>query len=542
VSGTYAFTVGSTAGATPTLNITGLAVQNTDANGMRINANTAAVTTFTRFDNIAFTAGTTTYLNIYATSLYLASSGCTFGIGDAAAALPTKNVTLTGNGTADGDTRAVFGGATCHANQTTNGYCNDSWAIDDDANNDGVGDPAPSGNEAVVQYVRGAGTDTAGTVEGFPTAAFDWNTFAYYSTYVAFHDVSGTVDRVYVRTQTGGAEYSWDTPSGEQIVGTPRWNTDVTTHYLYVATASGKVYRLIDNGTSLVQDNSGSWAGAANPYDCGCTIVTPLTVNTTNLYWGGINTSPVEQRIWTVSQSTQGRPMGSPFTITPTITSASPALWVDGTTNHLMIGLTGNLIKLNVSNQTLNATNTSPGSASIVGRISTSTTRIFAADTGGNVWAFDPNNFTGTNRVWQHTVGGTDTIQGSILTDQVGGVIHFGTEQGKVGGISITTGVTQTGYPFVPGTTTDAIRSAPLYINGILLVGTTTGKLFIYDRNNGTTGPAFIRQYYFGPTQAVSGVSYDSNVQRYMVSTADPTTKDGRVYFIDAITDPTAAK
>ncbi len=41
VSGTYAFTVGSTAGATPTLNITGLAVRNTDANGMRINANTA---------------------------------------------------------------------------------------------------------------------------------------------------------------------------------------------------------------------------------------------------------------------------------------------------------------------------------------------------------------------------------------------------------------------------------------------------------------------------------------------------------------------
>ena len=50
---------------------------------MRINANTAAVTTFTRFDNIAFTAGTTRFLNVYATSLYLPSSGCSFGIGDA---------------------------------------------------------------------------------------------------------------------------------------------------------------------------------------------------------------------------------------------------------------------------------------------------------------------------------------------------------------------------------------------------------------------------------------------------------------------------
>ena len=537
VSGNYAFKVGSTAWARPTLNISGLRVQNTDTNGMWINANTSAVTTFTRFDNIAFSAGTgAQLLQIYSNTLYLASSGCTFDAG--VTATTTNSVRLTGNGTADGETRIVFGGSTCASNVAS---CQASKA-DDDANNDGVGDPTPAGNEAVVQYVRGAGTDTAGTVEGFPTAAFDWNTFAYYSTYVAFRDVSGTVDRVYVRTQTGAAEYSWDTPSGEQIVGTPRWNTGGTTHYLYVATASGKIYRLIDNGTSLVQDGSGSWAGAANPFDCACTIVTPLVTNTTNLYWGGIKTSPVGQRIWTMSQTTQVQPMGSPFLITPTITSAAPALWTDGTTNYFFIGLTGNLIKLNVSNQTLNATNTSPGSASVVGRIATSTTRIFAADSGGNVWAFDPNNFTGTNRVWQYTVGGTDTIQGSLLTDQVGGVIHFGTEQGKVGGVSITTGATQTGYPFVPGTTSDAIRSPPLYLNGILLVGTTTGKLFIYDRNNGTTGPAFIKQYYFGPTQAVSGVSYDSNVQRYMVATADPTTKDGRIYFIDAITDPTAAK
>ena len=536
VSGNYAFKVGSTAWARPTLNISGLRVQNTDTNGMWINASTSAVTRFTRFDNIAFSAGTgAQLLQIYSNALYLASSGCTFDAG--VTATTTNSVRLTGNGTADGETRAMFGGSTCASSVAS---CQAS-KIDDDANNDGVGDPTPSGNEAVVQFVRGAGTDTSGTVEGFPTAAFDWNTFAYYSTYVAFHDVSGTVDRVYVRTQTGGAEYSWDTPSGEQIVGTPRWNTTGTTHYLFVATASGKVYRLIDNGTSLVQDNSGSWAGAANPFDCGCTIVTPLTINATNLYWGGIKTSPVAQMIWTVSQTTQAQPVGSPFTITPTITSAAPALFFDGT-NYLIIGLTGNLIKLNVSNQTLTATNTSPGSASVVGRLTATQTRIYAADNGGNVWSFDANNFAGTNRMWQHTVGGGDQIQGSILLDQVGGIIHFGTEQGKVGAVSSTTGATQTGYPFVPGSTSDAIRTAPLYINGILVVGTTTGKLYFYDRNNGTTGPAFIKQYAFGPTQAVSGVGYDSNAQRYMVSVADPTTKDGRVYFIDAITDPTAAK
>ena len=50
-----------------------------------------------------------------------------------------------------------------------------------------------------------------------------------------------------------------------------------------------------------------------------------------------------------------------------------------------------------------------------------------------------------------------------------------------------------------------------------------------------------IRQYYFGPTEAVSGIGYDSNSNRYMVSTADPATNDGRLYYIDVIADPTPA-
>ena len=53
----------------------------------------------------------------------------------------------------------------------------------------------------------------------------------------------------------------WTRRSGEQIVGTPRWITTGTTHYLYVALASGKVYRLIDNGTSLAPDSSGNGRG-----------------------------------------------------------------------------------------------------------------------------------------------------------------------------------------------------------------------------------------------------------------------------------------
>ena len=123
-------------------------------------------------------------------------------------------------------------------------------------------------------------------------------------------------------------------------------------------------------------------------------------------------------------------------------------------------------------------------------------------------------------------------------------MVHFGTELGKIVVIS-SAGAPMDGYPFTPDLTTDAIRAAPLYMDGILAIGTTTGKLYFYDRNDGINNGAvltLLRKYYFGPTQAVSGIGYDSSVNRYMVSTADATTKDGRVYFIDAITDPSVAK
>ena len=265
MSGTYAFTSARPRRRAPTLNITGLTVQNTDANGMRINVDTDAITTFTRFDNLVFLAGTTTYLNIYATSLYLTSSGCPFGIPRRRqrrhAADEQRDADRQRHGrrrdadrVRDGDLRPA---------KTTAGYCQDCWTIDDDPEQRRRRRHAR--DERRGRAVRSRRRHRyGGDIEGFPTAAFDWNTFAYYSTYVAFHDVSGTVDRVYVRDQAGRGEVLvGHAVRASTIVGTPRWNTGGTTHYLYVATASGKIYRLIDNGTSLVQDGSGNWAGAA---------------------------------------------------------------------------------------------------------------------------------------------------------------------------------------------------------------------------------------------------------------------------------------
>ena len=106
---------------------------------MRINANSGAVTTFTHFDNIAFTAGATTYLQVYATSLYLTASGCSVRVGE------RRRRAADQQRQADRQRhrrrRDASGGrpATCHANQTTHGYCHDSWKSDDDTDSDGVG-------------------------------------------------------------------------------------------------------------------------------------------------------------------------------------------------------------------------------------------------------------------------------------------------------------------------------------------------------------------------------------------------------------------
>jgi hypothetical protein len=551
-SGSYSFNVGSTGTATPVLNIDGLNVRNTAANGMYINTVSGSSTTFTRFDNIAFSSGTgTQLLRISAATLYLTSSGCTFDAG-VATGTTTFAVTLTGNGstgTPDAtETRAFFGATTCADNWTLGASDRSCLNLaagtgttaksDDDADGNGVGN-TPASNGAVVAFVRATGTDTAGTIVGFPTAAFDWNTFAYYSTYATYNDASGTSAIVYVRNGAGIAQYSWTAPAGETIVGTPRWTTSGSTHYLYVALASGKVYRLIDDTVSktLTPDTTGNWAGANNPFSCSCTIVTPLAINASNLYWGGTSAGPTQQ-IWTLGQSSRAQPSGSPITITPAITSAAPALWLDGATANLFIGVTGHIIRLNVTNQVLSATNDSPGAASVWGRIATnSVNRIFAGDDGGNMWAIDPANFSGTNKAWSYLVSG-DAIKSSAYYEQTTGIIHFGTEGGKVVALD-SSGTPLTGYPYTPGAASDAIRSA-LFSAGVLVVGTTTGKLFFLDRRTGS-GPALIRLHSFGPTELVSGISYDSNTNRYMVSTSDSSAKDGRLYYIDVISDPTPA-
>ncbi|HEY0705963.1 MAG TPA: LamG-like jellyroll fold domain-containing protein [Polyangia bacterium] len=543
---TFYFRVGSVSGATPVLNISGLQVKETTADGMYVNHNTGASTTFTKFDNIAFTNGAGTgsgnyNLSIYATALYLTSNGCSFD-GNAAKSV-AKNVRLMGNGiTAGSETRAIFGGATCASSVTC-----ESYDADDDAADDGTGDTTAS-DGAVVQWVQTAGTDTAGTIEGFPTAAFDWNNFTYYATYVAYHDTSGTADTVYARSSTGTASYSWSTSSGEDIIGTPRWDTVSSVHYVYVATTGGKVYRLIDNGTTLAKDTVSPWDGANNPYDCSCTITTPLAQDTSNLYWGG-NASGTH-KLWTLSKTSTTRlPNGAPLATSTTTNNAAPALWVSGST-YVYLGLAGRVSKVNVSTQANVADNTNPASTNpVTGRITVVDNALYAGDDNGYLWKLDPGtNFAASSGLYKHwgykdttnhaACGGVCQVK-SHYYDPTATNVYFGDQDGHLYVIN-SSGSAKTGYPYRPGTSSDVFTTAPFHRSGVIVAGTTTGTLYIIDQSTNGTTPGLIRKYQFGATTKVSGIAYNPNVTAYMVSTADDTNKDGKLYYIDRVSDPTS--
>lgn len=69
-------------------------------------------------------------------------------------------------------------------------------------------------------------------------------------------------------------------------------------------------------------------------------------------------------------------------------------------------------------------------------------------------------------------------------------------------------------------------------------MGSTGGKLYFLDRNTGA-GVSLIKEYFFGSNESVSGIGFDVNVNRYMVTTASSSSKDGRLYYFDLASDPT---
>jgi hypothetical protein len=122
----------------------------------------------------------------------------------------------------------------------------------------------------------------------------------------------------------------------------------------------------------------------------------------------------------------------------------------------------------------------------------------------------------------------------------------FGTSGGalvalKGAGSGTNGAVVNTTYPYtLPNS--DSVSTAPLYYNGVLVVGSSKGNLYFLDRNtgNGTApnGVKILKEINFGSTQSVSSIGFDSTVSRYMVSTSSAA-NDGRIYYFDIVNDPT---
>jgi hypothetical protein len=571
----YPFVVGSISTAAPTLNINGLSVQNVDTNGMQINASggssTGASTTFTEFDKVTFGNGAggtqNQLLDIFGSSLYLVSNGCTFGSGS------TYAVALTSTAASGTGPRALFGNATCPTNDST-GLCATSEKQDNDTCVSGVCTGVPTTSTgSVVQFIRAAESDTDGTLVGFPTAAFNWNNFTYYSTYVTFHNASGGNDTIYVRDESGNPLYSWtnsaDKISGtdETIVGTPQWMTDSSSgnHYVYVAVNGGAantggVYRLLDTtgssgslalDTSWVPTGTGSGAGY---YACQCTVTSALTLDASNIYWAA--TSSSGQMLFGIKQlDGSAIKTGWPATAPSNVTTSAPTIVTSA--GMLYLGSTSTLAQLTLSSLAWEQDNPT-GIGTITGRVSYGTsiltatfgtTHIFVGDSAGAVWAISPSAFSSTGTVttylWKYAAGsavtdnyydnGTDTV----MFGTSGGALVALTGAGSAG----LGAVVNSSYPYtLPNS--DSVSTAPLYYQGVVVVGSSKGNLYFLDRNTGNAtapnGVKILKEVNFGSTESVSTIGFDTTVSRFMVSTSSAA-NDGRIYYFDLITDPTSS-
>ena len=532
---TFYFTIGSSATATPTLNIDGLTVQNTTANGMYINTVAGSSTTFTKFDNLAFTAtnnmASSYQLRIYATSLSLHGNGLSFDTTNRA-----KNVYLTGNGSTGGETNA-FLGATC----TGKTPC-ESYDQDDDSADDGIGDNTGS-DSAVVQWLYRGYTEPLGSgssISGFPVPAFNWATFAAFRTYVAYNNVAGTThDRLYARSSTDGSyQFYYELPNDEDFVGSPRWVQSGANYYVYIVTTAGRVYRLLD-------DNTGAFTNqASSPYRNTVTssATSPLTMDSTKVYWAGYTSSTgsmvANLRIFDLTHNLgteQEIAIGAPVSAVPTLVNNYIYTAADAVVYRHSDSLVLETVKSN-------------GTASVSGRLTAYGSYVYFMQTSGTLRQMSAASGLADGWTFADTAshGGTCTSANNCAAlnyyfDVGTSKIYYGDKDGHFYAVNISNG-TAAVNAFATGV--GVIQTAPLYKSGLLVVGSTTGNIAIIDVVDSTNGnnPTVVKRYALtgSSTVGVSSISWDGHVNAsgspagaYMVGTTD-----GRLYYLPAITDP----
>jgi hypothetical protein len=223
-------------------------------------------------------------------------------------------------------------------------------------------------------------------------------------------------------------------------------------------------------GTLSLDTVSTGWS-TTNPYNCSCTISTPLGMDATNLYWGSTTSG---KSFWTLGQSNQSTV--TPISLSQTVTNTGISVATIGSTPYAFMGVTGSVLA--ITSNAVAATNNSPGAQSVFGRIAVglgTTKRVYAGDDGGTMWAIDPTTtttFATVNGLWKYNTA--NAIKSGPYYDTGTDSIQYGTQGGTIIVLNGSGAVLNAGYPYLlPGGATDAITAAPLYYNGVLVVGTT---------------------------------------------------------------------
>jgi hypothetical protein len=511
-SGTFTFSV--TGGI---VSVNGLKVSGTDAAGVNVSGGA----TISQLDDVDFAptsnpASASYVLTIDVASLGLYSTGCKFNF-DPGVYTNLKNVHLTGTGSV-GAVRAHFQ----FRNTATNGLgAGDRYDGDEDTlpgtapyYDDGVGD---AGKQAVAYWDYAVADDTAGTAQGAPTAAFDWNSFTFYSVYSVFDDIggAGTADRIYVRDTNGGAVSTYDIPNVDgNIVATPLWNTEGGQHVLYVATSTGMIFRLVDM--------AGTLALASSPWDSAFTNVSVSSI-TTGLVGDGVNvyfagTNGATPSIFGVSVS--GKALVKNVAAAATIT-ATPNVGTSSGSTYLFVGSAAvasqaYIYRVDVSAGMNNATCTQATSG-VNGSTRLSSGVLYAGDSAGKLHAIDAFNLNSggfanlTNFPYHDTVSSA-AITSAPYIDRGHGLVYFGDSKGYLHGV--TTAGTQVAQLQVSATST---LSGPISVtSGDVLVGDSGGNVYYVN----TSSSPYTVYYTVSLNGSVSAIAYDADSGQYMASTS----------------------
>jgi hypothetical protein len=415
----------------------------------------------------------------------------------------------------------------------------------------------PTGS--LVQWVYTANVDLVGTMKGAPVAAFDWNTFSYYSTYVVMNQPVGSSDVIYVLDANGDVKpgYSFSPGAGVgNISGFPFWDTEGGTHVLYFGTTTGLVYKLIDTGSALVMPS------LPDPWSTPFTnsnlqfVSTGIMSDQTNLYFGGNDNfnpgnSTSHWGIYRIVIATK-TPTGAINLQRAAVLSDSS--WSDTAAGRMVFqasGLATNgtaaLYRVRTTSWTIDAQ--VAATSAILGPVNVPLDTLFAGETSGRIHAvaalgtagqfvekagfpFTPNaSPVAGGVVW-------DLVNAARLPTLTGGRLFFGNNVGEVFSLYLypPTWTLNTNYYRVATAGGGAIQTQPLAQAGVLYVSNASGKLLVFDADSGA-GPALMTTYTLFGLAANGSVSRDSiGSGRIYVGTGA-----GRVYAINPSADPTPA-